>query len=178
LVIRAERPQDRAAAVEVERLAFWHGRDGSPADDMRVIVEALRDEDGSFAFVAQAGDRIIGHVQFSRGWIGSDPVVTLGPVGVLPEHQGRGIGSALIRAGLDEASRRGELAAILLGAPQYYMRFGFRPGSDLGLQNPATGVTATGFEILEEHFMILCLAADSARFARLSGDVRWHPSLK
>jgi predicted N-acetyltransferase YhbS len=173
-VIRLEEIDDRAHSVEVERRAFEHSPSGDPANDIGAIVERVRDEDGSFALVAQEHGDILGHVQFSRGWVGETPVVTLGPVGVVPERQNRGIGSTLIRTGLEEARRRGEIAAIVLGDPRYYKRFGFETGSTLGLRNPATGVTPGGFEILEEHFMVAPLAPGGVE---LAGDVRWHPAL-
>jgi GNAT superfamily N-acetyltransferase len=58
---------------------------------------------------------IVGDVQFSRAWIGDSHLVVLGPMGVRPDHQGRGIGSELIHRGLDEARGRGEPAVVLLG---------------------------------------------------------------
>jgi putative acetyltransferase len=171
-VIRLEQPADRSVALEVERLAFQNGRSGAPADDIVEIVERIRDEDGSFAFVALEGERIVAHVQFSRGWIGDTPVITLGPVAVMPDRQRLGIGSSVIRAGLAEAARRGEVAAIVLGSPRFYERFGFAAGFRRGISNPASGVTAEGFEIREEHFMVVDLV--SGDDVPLSGDVRWH----
>ena len=114
---------------------------------------------------------MVGHVQFSRGWIGQTAVLALGPIGVLPERQGRGIGSTLIRSGLDEARSRGEVAVMLLGDPSFYPRFGFGPGSALGLSNPFAGVRPDGFEIKEEDFMLVVLQP-----IPLSGEVRWHPA--
>jgi putative acetyltransferase len=143
--IRPQEPEDRDDTVEVERLAFG-------SDEEAGIVEAVRDEEGSFALVAEEDGAVVGHVQFSRGWVGETPVLALGPVGVLPERQGRGIGSRLIRAGLEEAHSRGEAAVILLGDPAFYPRFGFEPGSALGLSNPFAGVRPDGFEIAEEDF--------------------------
>ncbi|HYF12079.1 MAG TPA: GNAT family N-acetyltransferase, partial [Actinomycetota bacterium] len=98
--IRVERPADRAAGIEVERRSFEpHGS----ADQEIAIVVAVRDDEGSFALVAVDGEDLVGHVQFSRGWIGDTSVVALGPIGVLPQRQRCGIGSALIRAGFEEA---------------------------------------------------------------------------
>ncbi|MCI0633879.1 MAG: N-acetyltransferase [Actinobacteria bacterium] len=164
LEIRPEQPRDRDAALAVERLAFG-------SDEESRIVDAVRDEPGSFALVAEQDGAILAHVQFSRAWIGETPVVALGPVGVRPEHQGRGIGSRLIRAGLEEARSRGEAAVILLGSPAFYPRFGFEPGSGLGLSNPFAGVRPDGFEIAEEDFMVTVFT-DGV----LAGEVRWHPS--
>jgi putative acetyltransferase len=164
VVIRPEEPGDRDPALEVERLAFG-------SEEETGIVQSVRGEEGSFALVAEERGRIVGHIQFSRGRIGETAVVALGPIGVLPERQGRGIGSSLIRGGLDEARSRGETVVMLLGDPSFYPRFGFRPGSAFGLSNPFTGVRPDGFEIKEEDFMLVVLEP-----VPLSGDVRWHPA--
>ena len=102
VLIRDEGPADRDAALEVERAAFDTELEAE-------IVAAVRDEKDSFALVAEDDNgAVIGHIQFSRAWIGETVVVALGPVGVVPERHGRGIGSALIRTGLDRARERGE----------------------------------------------------------------------
>jgi putative acetyltransferase len=137
------------------------------------IVLAVRDLEGSFALVAEDRGQIIGHVQVSRAWIGEEPVVALGPIGVLPERQGAGVGSALVEAALDEARRRGESAVILLGSPAFYPRFGFVAGTELGLANPFTGIREGGFVVREEDFMVAPL---HERSRSLSGPVRWHPA--
>ena len=164
MLVRQEEARDRDAALEVERSAF--GSDEEPG-----IIEAVRDEEGSFALVADDEGAIVGHVQFSRAWIGETAVVALGPVGVLPARQGQGVGSELIRDGLDEARSRGEAAVILLGDPAFYPRFGFEPASAFGLANPYAGVRPDGFEIAEEDFMVARLGG-----SRLAGEVRWHPA--
>jgi putative acetyltransferase len=164
VLIRGEEPRDREAALEVERLAFGSGEEPD-------IVVAVRDDEGSFGLVAEDAGDVVGHVQFSRGWIGATPVLALGPVGVRPDRQGEGIGSGLIRAGLGEAHRRGEVAVMLLGSPAFYPRFGFVAGATLGLSNPFTGSDGGGFEIAEEDFMVARLAD-----VELSGRARWHPA--
>jgi len=78
-------------------------------------------------------------------------------MGVRPDHQGRGIGSELIRCGLNEAYDCGEPAVVLLGNPNFNRRFGFVAASTFGLRNPKVGVQPNGFVILEEHFMIVPL---------------------
>jgi predicted N-acetyltransferase YhbS len=167
VAIRLERSADRPAGLEVERAAF-----GATGDTDVAIVEAVRDEEGAYALVAEEGGRVVGHIQFSRAWIGDTPVLALGPIGVLPERQGRGIGSALVAAGLAEARGRGERAVILLGDPGYYGRLGFGPAIALGLRNPFASVTGSGFTIDEEDLQLVVLGEGPA----LAGEVRWHPA--
>ena len=48
------------------------------------IVEAVRDEEGSFALVAEEDGELVGHIQLSRAWVGENPLLALGPIGVVP----------------------------------------------------------------------------------------------
>jgi len=88
-----------------------------------------------FSFTALA-DGLVGHVTASRASVATDPVVAVGPIGVLPDHQGTGIGSALMAALLAVADAADVPLIALLGAPQYYSRFGFRPAKELGVVPP------------------------------------------
>jgi putative acetyltransferase len=167
VIVRPEQPEDRPASIEVERSAF-----GQPLEAS--IVEAVRDEPGSFAFVAEHDGAVIGHVQMSRAWVGADEVLALGPIAVAPDRQGAGTGAALVAAALEEARRRGEMAVILLGSPAYYGRLGFEPGATLCLANPFAGEHGEGFVIEEHDFQVAVL--DPERAPRLTGEVRWHPA--
>jgi len=69
---------------------------------------------------------IIGHVLGTRGHVGQDPVLAIGPLAVRPDQQRHGVGSALLHARLGAADALGEPLAVLLGDPGYYRRFGFR----------------------------------------------------
>jgi putative acetyltransferase len=60
----------------------------------------------------------------------------VGPIGVLPDHQAKGIGSALMNALLSAADAQDVPLVVLLGSPQYYGRFGFRPAVELGVMPP------------------------------------------
>ena len=164
--IRAELPADRDRSLEIERLAF-------ASEEEAAIVEALRDDNGSFALVADDDGDLVGHVQLSRAWIGENAVLALGPIGVVPPRQREGIGSALIRSALDVARARSEPAVILLGDPAFYPRFGFEPASALGWRNPFTRVQPNGFVVREEDSMV-AVVDDRAR--DFSGHVRWHPA--
>jgi putative acetyltransferase len=162
--IRGETPSDRAAALRVEARAFDDPEEAA-------IVKAVRDEEGSFAFVAVEEGTVVGHVQMSHARVGETTVLALGPVGVLPERQGQGIGSALIWAALSEARVRSYPAVILLGSPNFYPRFGFESASSFGLQNPFAGVLPNGFVVKEEDFMVAPL---DERARSLAGEVVWH----
>src|SRR5881275_56599 len=90
----------------------------------------------AFSFTALSDGQVVGHVTASLATVATDPVVAVGPIGVLPDHQGTGIGSALMEALLAVADAADVPLIALLGAPQYYSRFGFRPAKELGVVPP------------------------------------------
>ena len=85
---------------------------------------------------------ILGHVMLSPSLLDAParllPVQVLSPVGVLPAHQRRGIGSKLIRQALEIMVERRVPVVFLEGSPAYYSRFGFQPG--VGFRKPAVGL--------------------------------------
>jgi putative acetyltransferase len=91
------------------------------------------------SLVALAAGQIVGHVLFSPISIAVAPEkfrgVGLAPVAVLPAFQGMGIGSQLIRQGLDECRRAGYDAVVVLGHRNYYPRFGFLIAASFQLDN-------------------------------------------
>ena len=129
--IRPERLQDAAAVFAVHAAAF-------PTDVEARLVDALRDA-GQFriSLVAEESDQIVGHVLFSPVTVDGSrrEGLDLAPVAVLPSHQRRGIGSALIVEALNIARAQGYGFVVVLGHPEYYPRFGFRRASDLDLTN-------------------------------------------
>ena len=90
--------------------------------------------------VAVERDAVVGHVVCSRASVGasaeSAQVLGLGPLGVLPDRQSRGVGSALMHAVLAAADACDVAAVVLLGEPAYYRRFGFEPARRWGLTPP------------------------------------------
>ena len=123
VLIRAEESEDHAAVRVVNDVAF-----GRPAE--ADLVDRLRAERAVVAsFVAEQERLVVGHILFSRTVIevAGEPVLStaLAPVAVLPSHQHRGVGSRLIRFGVDWLRTRGERSVLVLGDPQYYRGFGF-----------------------------------------------------
>lgn len=126
LEIRPERPADAPAIRAITAAAF----EGVPFSDQSEpdIVDGLRAAAAlSVSLVAVEHGEVIGHVAFSPVTI---PVAEgrwhgLGPVSVRPDQQGRGVGQALIRQGLDQLRATGAAGCVVLGAPAYYGRFGF-----------------------------------------------------
>lgn len=124
--VRRERSGDIDAIGELIRAAFL-GMPYAEGDEAE-LVEALRAQGAlSVSLVAECEGRIVGQVAFSPARASRDTPgwYALGPLAVLPAHQRRGIGSALVRAGLDTISELGAEGCILVGDPAYYSRFGF-----------------------------------------------------
>lgn len=72
----------------------------------------------------------------------------LGPVAVLPDHQHQGIGTQLIRQGIEQCRQMGSRAMVVLGDPQFYARFGFIPAEERALWCEYT-VPKGAFRVLE-----------------------------
>jgi predicted N-acetyltransferase YhbS len=137
--IRREGPGDAAAIHDITAAAFTFAvakpdqaaREDPP--EARLVAE-LRDSPAwlpplSLVATTPAGE-VIGHVLCTRGHVGHDPVLALGPLTVHPDSQRRGVGSALMHAVLGAADALGEPLVALLGNPAYYCRFGFQPSTD------------------------------------------------
>jgi putative acetyltransferase len=160
MFIRQEQPADADAIREVHRRAFAKpAADDTPAtegDLEATLVDELRAEGdllGPLCLVVEREGRVVGHVAMSRTTLDDRPadLVALGPLGVLPEVQGQGIGSALVHATLAAADALGHPAVVLLGHPTYYPRFGFGPAVDHGITPPQDWGPA--------HFMLRTLGA-------------------
>jgi len=92
------------------------------------------------SLVAEDEGVVVGHILFTPVEIVSGellcPSLALAPVAVLPEYQRKGVGSALIRTGFQEAETQGYTSVIVLGHPEYYVRFGFIPAGQFGIEPP------------------------------------------
>jgi putative acetyltransferase len=161
-IIRTEEPRDVDQIRVVNERAF-----GRP--DEAALVDALRGPSGTISLVAESGDRIVGHILFSFVRIdgAATTLVTSGlaPMAVLPECQRQGIGSQLVRAGIDACRSAGHDAVVVVGHPDFYPRFGFVPADTKGLRYE--------HEVPREAFMVLELRP--AALADTRGVVRYRP---
>jgi len=144
VIVRKQEADDYAAIRHVYAEAFRRPRFRPPQDPGSVppevgLFEALwaaGEAIPELSFTALTDGRVVGHVTASQATVADDPVVAVGPIGVLPDHQGTGLGSALMDALLAAADAASVPLIVLLGAPQYYSRFGFRPATELGVIPP------------------------------------------
>lgn len=144
MLIRAEVPTDIDAIRAVQAAAFH--RPGTPDGEIPMeapLVDELRADPSAWIpelslVTIDDGGQVIAHVVCSRAWVGEEqrPVLGLGPIGVLPELQADGHGSALVRESIRIGEERREPLIALLGSPAYYGRFGFVRSTEHGINPP------------------------------------------
>lgn len=125
--IRHETPADHEAIRRINVEAFRNHPVSRQTEHL--IVEGLRRAGAlEISLVAELEGAVVGHIAFSLATVGGRDLGwrLLGPLAVLPELQRRGIGSALVRAGLGELRRLGAAGCALVGDPAYYARLDFR----------------------------------------------------
>ncbi len=135
--IRPEQPGDGDGIRAVHDAAFGGPLEGRIVDDLRGSEWLI--PGGSQ--VALDDGQIVGHLLLSRAMLvdrhgRAEPIGVIGPVGVLPQRQGRGIGAELMRAAIEVAGRHGLPLVALLGHADYYPRFGFEPARAIGVEPP------------------------------------------
>lgn len=161
MLIRAEKKCDRCPVREVNISAFETPSEANLVDALRQQVQA------TFSLVAEESGAVVGHIMFSPVSLSGHPdlkVMGLAPMAVTPAHQKKGIGSALVKAGLDHCRRLGFVAAVVLGHPQYYPRFGFSPSTKFGIDSE--------YDVPEEVFMAIELQPGA--LSGKTGKVRYH----
>ena len=149
--VRLEAISDRSPVRALHLAAF--GDDHVPV--VPNLVDGLRDavkRGEGLSLVAEERDRIVGHVMFSPSLLDAPkrllPVQVLSPIGVVPERQKQGVGTALIRRGLELLSERDVPLVFLEGPPGYYSRFGFEPGAAHGFRKPSLRIPDAAFQVL------------------------------
>lgn len=121
LHIRTGGPEDGPAIELLTRHAF-------PDEDLVPLVrDLLASEAPVMPLLAQVDGRLVGYVFFTPCGIDDSPVrlALLGPLAVAPDMQRQGIGSQIVRAGLERQAKSGVARVLVLGDPNYYTRFAF-----------------------------------------------------
>ena len=130
MMVRPELPTDAEAVRAVNQAAFETSMEADLVDALREQAEPV------VSLVAHDGESVVGHILFSPVTLSGHAdlkIMGLAPMAVLPAQQGRGIGSALVRAGLEACKRLGYGAVVVLGHSDYYPRFGFVLASRFGI---------------------------------------------
>ncbi|HWS11539.1 MAG TPA: N-acetyltransferase [Rhodocyclaceae bacterium] len=161
MLIRNEIPGDRVAVHALNAAAFETAAEAG-------LVDALREQARPLvSLVADDGGAVIGHILFSPVALPGHPglaIMGLAPMAVAAAHRGRGVGSALVREGLERCREIGCDAVVVLGHPAYYPRFGFVPAARFGI--------GCEYDAPAEAFMILELRPGA--LAGAGGTVRYH----
>ena len=142
--IRKEEAKDREAIHQLNSIAFDNGPEAALVDKLRITCQEY------LSFVAVEEDSVIGHILFTPASMEDRSAVGMGlaPMAVLPSHQGEGIGSRLVRYGLESLRDAGCPFVIVLGHPDYYPRFGFEPASKYQIRSQWEGVPDDAFMIV------------------------------
>jgi len=148
--VRAEKPSDWSSVRSIHLAAF-----GDHGEVVANLVDDLRDpvaRGEGLSLVAEVEDRLVGHVMFSPSLLDAPkclvPVQVVSPIGVVPECQKMGIGTALIRRGVELLSERQVPLVFLEGPPAYYSRFGFEPAAEHGFRKPSLRIPDAAFQVL------------------------------
>jgi len=165
ITVRPEMPGDEDAIRQVNLRAFGRDLEGKRVD----LIRGSRFWVPGLSMVALDGDNIVGHVLLSAAMLVNDheamSILSLVPVSVLPEYQGRGIGTKMIQCALESAKSTDFPAVVVMGHPGYYQRFGFIKASNKGIYAP--------FTVPEEVYMVLELIPNA--LDKVTGTVRYPP---
>jgi putative acetyltransferase len=163
--IRMEQVMDVPKIHAINRDAFDSATEADLVDALRSSAESV------ISLVAEEDGEIVGHIMFSPVQLtGAADVraMALAPMAVTPERQGAGIGSALVRAGLEECRCLGIDAVFVVGHPTFYPRFGFKSASSAGF--------VCEFDVHDEAFMVAELVDGVLDGKRAT--VHFHPVFK
>ena len=139
-LIRPETPADYRAVEALTREAFWNVY--RPGCLEHYLVHRYRGRKGfgpELDLVLEMGGQLVGHIMYVHAAIHSDsgpllPVMTFGPISILPEYQRRGLGKALLEDSLARAAALGAKAVCIEGNPAFYGKSGFVPAAGTGIR--------------------------------------------
>lgn len=170
MLIRTEKKSDRAVVYQINAAAFETRAEAELVEALRACVQPL------ISLVAEVDSAVVGHILFSPVCVSADSrlrLMGLAPMAAAPAYQRQGIGSALVRAGLERCKAMACSAVVVLGHPTYYPRFGFLPASRFGL--------CCEYNVPDEVFMAMELEPGVFKQCIQSGQrgvVRYHAAFR
>lgn len=146
MIIRRENEKDYEEIYALVKQAFESAEqaDGNEQD----LVNNLRSGNAyipELSLVAEIDEKIVGHIMFSKAFVGNCEVLALAPLSVLPAYQRQGIGTALIKEGHRIAGKLGYSYSVVLGSENYYPKAGYLPADEYGIKAP--------FDVPRNNFM-------------------------
>jgi len=135
MFIREALDLDLDNVLSVERVAF--GSD----DEASLVRELMRDTSAKpiVSLLAIQDDRAVGHILFTKARLEPEAPLSisiLAPLAVVPDSQKQGVGGKLIEYGLQVLSESMVDLVFVLGHPEYYPSYGFKPAGNLGFNAP------------------------------------------
>jgi len=136
MIIQQTKDDDLNYILFVEREAFKSNKEAN------LVKHMLSDPSANplLSLIATIGNRAIGHILFTTAHLSNNPnkvkISLLVPLAIIPNYQKQGIGSKLVKRGLELLSKSGVDLVFVLGHPKYYPKYGFTPASKLGFEAP------------------------------------------
>lgn len=139
LTLRLEKKQDYRAVEALTREAFWNHF--VPGCDEHYLAHTLREAAAfipELCYVAEVDGKLAGNIMYAHAHVLLDaggvlPVLTFGPLSVLPAYQRQGIGRRLVEHTRTLAAEMGHSAIFIYGHPQVYSHMGFEPAERYGI---------------------------------------------
>ncbi|CAJ1384385.1 unnamed protein product [Effrenium voratum] len=135
--LRAAHASELPELLRLHRAAF--GEEGAVI--AKLVEEFQQDGSGQLLSLVASEDGLLGHVIFSQIQLAHLRAAILAPLAVLPKRQKQGVGSQLVKRGLEQLQKDGLELVFVFGNPGYYSRFGFRPALEHGFE-PAHPIKA------------------------------------
>lgn len=161
MIIRPEAKTEYTVVRAINNSAFETSAESRLVDALRERVSPV------ISLVAVLDKSVVGHIMFSPVTMAESSAIKLmglAPMAVAPIHQRRGFGSALVERGIEACRELGTDAVVVLGHPDFYSRFGFKPASRFGI--------SCEYDVPDDVFMAQEIVPNALEF--VSGTARYH----
>jgi len=160
--IRVEKNSDRKKIWQLNVEAFGANAEANLVDALRISgIDYI-------SLIAEEGGNIVGHILFTPVELTNNQselkIMGLAPMAVAKYHRQQGIGSQLIKIGLERCVTQGYDAVVVLGHPDYYPKFGFTPSEKYGIKSE--------YDVPDDVFMILELKKGALN--KKQGTIKYH----